>query len=210
MADTTTNYAFPYPEAADPPDGAGQMQDLAEAVDTALDGVDDRLDAAEATIVTHTSNIATNTSNIATNTSNISTDAARITAIEGRLTTTSATSAASATSGTTELAIDQVTASLVNGKVYRVVWNMNFGGSVNGDVFFVLLRFGSGTGGTQITFRSVAIGSSFGTDLVAYFTAGSTGSQTITGTVRRSSGTGTMTVSGSATQPRFLTIERMS
>lgn len=134
----------------------------------------------------------------------------RIAAIEGRLTTTSATSNLSATSGTTELSGDQVTTTLVNGKVYRATWNLNWTGTVAADQFAVRLRFGSGTGGTQITSRTVAINSTFGMELTAYFTAGSSGSLTITGTVQRTSGTGTMTVAGSATQPRYLTIERMS
>ena len=33
---TTTNRGFPYPEASDAPDGPGQIQALAEAVDEAL------------------------------------------------------------------------------------------------------------------------------------------------------------------------------
>jgi hypothetical protein len=134
----------------------------------------------------------------------------RLAAVEGRLTVTTATSAASATSSTTELAVDQVTKTLVSGKVYRVRWVLAWSGTVGTDVFFVLLRSGSGTGGTQLTFRSVLISSLFGATLETFFTAGSSGSQTFTGTVRRSSGTGTMTCSGSATQPRHLTVELMS
>lgn len=134
----------------------------------------------------------------------------RVAAIEGRLTTTSATSNASATSGATELAIDQVTKTLVNGKVYKCTWTLNWTGTAT-DQFAVRQRFGSGIGGTQITSRTVAIGSQFGTDLISYFTAGSSGSLTVTGTVQRTSGsTSAMTVTGSATQPRFLTIELMS
>lgn len=47
MADVTTRYSFPYQEAADPPDGAGLGQDLAEAVETALGDVEDDLEAAD-------------------------------------------------------------------------------------------------------------------------------------------------------------------
>ena len=36
MSGTTSNYAFPYPESSDAPDGATQITDLAEAVDTAV------------------------------------------------------------------------------------------------------------------------------------------------------------------------------
>ncbi len=36
MSGTTSNYAFPYPESSDAPDGATQITDLAEAVDSEL------------------------------------------------------------------------------------------------------------------------------------------------------------------------------
>lgn len=134
----------------------------------------------------------------------------RLDAIEGRLAITTATSAASATSGTTELAVDQVSKDLVIGEVYRIQWTLAWTGTVTDDVFFVLLRLGSGTGGTQLTFRSVVVGRSFGAQITTYYTATATGSQTFTGTLRRSSGTGTMTAAGTATQPRHLTVELMS
>jgi hypothetical protein len=39
MADTTANYALPYPESTDAPEVWSDMQNLAEGVDGALDGV---------------------------------------------------------------------------------------------------------------------------------------------------------------------------
>ncbi len=48
MTATTPIYGFPYPEDTDPPDGPGQIQALAEAVESDLDTVDDRVDALEA------------------------------------------------------------------------------------------------------------------------------------------------------------------
>lgn len=134
----------------------------------------------------------------------------RIAVIEGRLTSTGATSNAAATSGTTELAIDQVTTTLVTGKVYKCTWTLNWTGTVAADQFEIRQRFGSGIGGTVITSRTVAINSQFGLDLISFFTAGSSGSLTVQGTVQRISGTGTMTVTGSATKVRYITIERMS
>lgn len=41
MADSTTRYSFPYLEPGDPPDIAGGLQDLAEAVETSLGSVED-------------------------------------------------------------------------------------------------------------------------------------------------------------------------
>jgi hypothetical protein len=192
MADTTTRYTLPYQETTDPPDGASLGQDLAEAVDGALgtveDALDARLDALEADTLD-----------------------ARIDVLEGRAVgSTFANSNASATSGTTELAIDQVTATLVNGRTYKIEWTLTWSGTVTDDQFFVLLRLGSGIAGTQLTFRTVAIGRSFGAHMRAYYTASSSGSQTFTGSLRRSTGTGTMTATGSATQNRILTVERMT
>jgi hypothetical protein len=45
---TTPIYNLPYPADSDPPDGAQQIQDLAEDVETVIDGIDDRLDIVEA------------------------------------------------------------------------------------------------------------------------------------------------------------------
>jgi hypothetical protein len=45
---TTPIYNFPYPADSDPPDGAQQIQDLAEDAETVIDGIDDRLDTVEA------------------------------------------------------------------------------------------------------------------------------------------------------------------
>ena len=38
---TTPTYAIPYPELTDPPDGAGQMKALAEAVDATIKGINE-------------------------------------------------------------------------------------------------------------------------------------------------------------------------
>jgi hypothetical protein len=186
VADVTPRYAFPHQEAGDPPDGATLGQDLAEAVDAALgtveDGADTRLDALEAD-VSH---------------------------LEGRLVGfDDSTSNASATSGTTELIVDTVVASLVSGRRYKIEWVLSFSGSVDNDIFFLLLRAGTTTSDTQLKFNSVEIGNQFAAVLVAYFTAGSTGNQTFIGTARRSSGTGTLTAAGAANNPRYITVERM-
>ena len=114
----------------------------------------------------------------------------RVAVIESRLTSTGATATAGPTVATTELAIDQVTKTLVNGKVYKCTWTLNWTGTVAADQFAIRQRFGSGIGGTQITSRTVAINSQFGMELTSYFTASSSGSLTVTGTVQRTSGTG--------------------
>jgi hypothetical protein len=186
MADTTTRYGFPYQEAGDPPDGASLGQDLAEAVENSLgtleDNAESRLDAVEA----------------------------RVTTIEGRLAVTTATSNASATSGTTELIVDQVTISAVSGKRYKIEWVVPFSGTVADDRFFLLLRAGATVSDTQLKFVTVEINNQFDAVVTTFWTAGSTASQTFSATARRSAGTGTLTAAGSATNPRHLTVERMS
>lgn len=185
MADTTTRYGFPFQEAGDPPDGADLGQDLAEAVDTALgtveDAADTRLDQLEV----------------------------RATALETRTTITSAASNASATSGTTELIVDQVTINGINGKTYRIEWSLSFTGTVTDDRFFLILRAGATTGGTQLKFATVEINNQFDAVVVAYWTAAATTPQTFSATARRTTGTGTLTASGAATNVRTLTVEQM-
>lgn len=185
MADVTTRYSLPFQEAGDPPDGATLGQDLAEAIDTALgtveDAADARLDALEADV----------------------------TALEGRLSLTNATSNAAATSGTTELIVDQVTAAVVSGRRYKIEWVLSFSGTVTDDRFFLIIRAGSTVADTQLKFSTVEINNQFDAIVTTFWTAGSTGNQTFTATARRSSGTGTLTAAGSATNPRHLSVERM-
>ncbi|GIE46211.1 hypothetical protein [Actinoplanes lobatus] len=133
--------------------------------------------------------------------------------INRRAGTTTATSDASATSGTTELAIDQVTINAVSGHTYRIVWWCPWLGSVAADRFFLILRTGSGIAGTQLTFSTIVVASTSATEgetVITEWTAGSTASQTFTGTFRRSSGTGTLTAKGSGTQARLLTVDDVS
>lgn len=52
---TTANFAFPYPEDSDPPDGASQIEALATAVDTSLDAhIDDTTAAHAASAISFT------------------------------------------------------------------------------------------------------------------------------------------------------------
>lgn len=43
----TANYAFPYPELGDSPNGPAQFQALATAIDSTVDSIDDRVDVIE-------------------------------------------------------------------------------------------------------------------------------------------------------------------
>jgi hypothetical protein len=131
--------------------------------------------------------------------------------INRRVGTTTATSDSSATSGTTELSVDQVTATLVSGRRYTLTWDVAWLGTVAADFFFLILREGSGTGGTQLDFSTVKVQAATipteGAIVVADYTASATGSQTFTATLRRSSGTGTLTAKASSNGPRTLKVD---
>lgn len=123
-----------------------------------------------------------------------------------RVGTTLGTSDGTATSGTTELAIDQVTATLVAGYRYNLRWFARWAFTVATDDFFLLLREDSGISGTQIAFMTVEADEKHAI-ITADFVAASSGSKTFTGTFRRSAGTGTLTANGSATGPRLFTVD---
>lgn len=128
---------------------------------------------------------------------------------------TAGTSDSSATSGTTELAIDQVTISAVNGKTYRITWNLQWAATsvAASERHFILLRLGSGTGGTQLTYITVVpkdTAAQEGAVVIAEWTASSTGSQTFTGSMRRSNGSGNISAKGGATNPRLLVVDQIS
>lgn len=128
-----------------------------------------------------------------------------------RIGTTTRTSDTAASSGTTELQVDTVTGTVVSGRRYRLRWQALYTGTVLADRFFFILREGSGTGGTQLAFTTVIIDAS-GTpteslSLECDYTASSSGSQTWTASVRRNTGTGTMTAKGSATGPASLIVD---
>ena len=185
MADVTTRYAFPFQEAGDPPDGASVGQDLAEAIDTALgtveDAADARLDALE-------------------------TD---VDELKNRFWVDQNVTPDGPTSGGTEYLVDTVTATVVAGAIYKITWTLAFTGTVTDDRFFLIIREGTTVGGTQLQFKTVEINNQFDAVVQTYWQAGSSGSQSFVATVRRSSGTGTLTVSGAATAPRHFSVERV-
>lgn len=137
-------------------------------------------------------------------------------AMLGRLGTTTATSDASATSGTTELAVDQVSISAINGYRYKIEWHFAWAGSVANDTGLVRIRVGSGTGGTQLGYMTLTTIYTSGNQLVTRgqitveYTASATGALSFTGTVVRNSGTGTFTMRGAASNSRVLSVDYVS
>jgi hypothetical protein len=130
--------------------------------------------------------------------------------INRRIGTTTATTNGSATSSTTESVVDTITVSVVAGRRYRIKSVFPHNHSVANDRFFVLIREGTTTAGTQLTYDTTYGHTTGQTDTVrpeVDWTASSTGSQSFCVTARRTVGTGTLTPVGSATQPRSLTVE---
>ena len=128
-----------------------------------------------------------------------------------RIGTTTRTSTGGTTSGTTELQVDTVTGTIVNGQLYRIRWQCMFTATVAADRFFLILREGSGLGGTQLAFTTIVVDVS-GTPtesktLECDYTAAASGSQTWTASLRRNSGTGTMTAAGTTGGPSSLTVD---
>jgi hypothetical protein len=114
-----------------------------------------------------------------------------------------------ATSGTTEKTVDAVTISAVAGKTYSVRYTFHYTmatGSI-GDGYLMRIRQG-GLAGVQLTYAQADITTIAGNVVTRYvetdWVAAVTGTQTFTTTIQRSTGTGTCTVKGAASQPRKL------
>lgn len=130
--------------------------------------------------------------------------------VNRRIATTTRTSDTAATSAAVELQVDTVTGLLVQGRRYRIRWFCVFSATTAADNFFFILREGSGTGGAQLAFTTEHIDASGITEskeLEVDYTASATASQTFTATLRRSSGTGTITGKGASNGPSSLIIE---
>jgi len=195
MSGTTTNYAFPYPSMSDSPAGGTQIQNLATAVDTALDTVDDRLDVAEATIVTHTGNITTLQ------------DETRF-----RKATTVSTSNSSNV-GATEAVLRSVTFNAVSGQRYEIRFNGSMLTDVSGDTNILRIREDN-LAGTQLRLSQVylfnASSSGYLVSMTTEWTASSTASKTMVLTSQRNAGTGTgHHLIASATNPDYFSVERI-
>jgi hypothetical protein len=119
-----------------------------------------------------------------------------------------------ATITTTETAVDTVTVSLVSGYRYAIRWWAPALMSVAADVFYLRIREGSGTGGTQLSYSSAkapdAGAQVYPIEVYAEYVASATGSQTFTGTAIRNTGTGNISLRGSSTQGRYLTVDYLS
>lgn len=125
-----------------------------------------------------------------------------------RVGTTIATTTTAAIT-TTETVTDTVSATLVLGRTYAI-WSMTgYSVSVQTDQFLGRIRE-DGLSGTQL--QAIRIGNhstaqTYGHHMYAEYTAVASGSKTFVTTLIRSSGTGNITRSGSASVPQYLFVE---
>lgn len=130
--------------------------------------------------------------------------------VSNRMATTIRTSDSSAISVETQ--IDTVTASLVSGRIYKVVWDLAYTSSVAADTMFARIREDN-VSGTQLTLRrgdnrvTNGAGSGWSLHLEAEYTAVSTGDKTFSATIGRASGTGNVNVVAAATLPSYLYVD---
>lgn len=115
---------------------------------------------------------------------------------------------------TTETTADSVTATLVNGRRYRVRWIVGYNSSVADDTVFLRIREDSSSGTQMAIYRghnhlSNGGGSRWVANFEAEYTASASASKTFVGTYVRASGTGNVSVVAGATYPTLLYIERI-
>lgn len=110
----------------------------------------------------------------------------------------------------TEITVETITVPVVAGRKYRIAYTIHFLTAAIGPSNVMYVRIKDGGGG-QLTYvqHSWAAAPTFIDTryLFTEWTAPSTGNQTFTATVQRLSGTQTVTLKGSAGQPRVLSVE---
>lgn len=126
----------------------------------------------------------------------------------------SITSDSSTWDDTPEVNAGTVTADLISGEVYWVIFEGRISSDVANDVAGIRIREDTGVSGTQLNFGTVPMpstsGNGFSFRLRARYTAVSTASKTFSVTGQRTAGTGVAhRVRASASAPAYLTIERV-
>jgi hypothetical protein len=129
--------------------------------------------------------------------------------INRRKGTTSGTSDITAIT-TTETVTDTVTVSVISGRTYHIKSYFPFTGSVVADRFLIRLREDLTSAGAQITYATADVRALTEVSVEtpeADWTASATGSKSFCVTAVRSSGTGSITPKGAASQVRLLTVD---
>ena len=132
--------------------------------------------------------------------------------ITGRIATSRRTTdSAAVTSTVTESIIDTVTADLVAGRTYKIVWDFGASQSVATDNFFARIRLDN-ISGTQLQGFRIMTGNNGTSNPVhreTEYDAVATGPQTFVTTFIRIAGTGSLTSHAASTNPQLLYVEQV-
>ena len=118
----------------------------------------------------------------------------------------------SASIGLTETTVDSVTADLVNGRTYKVVWATRYATGTAGDTVFLRLR-PDNSSGTQMQIGrgdsrlTNGGGSAWPMTIEAEYTAIATAPKTFVGTFQIASGAGSGQIIAGATLPTYLYVD---
>jgi hypothetical protein len=113
-----------------------------------------------------------------------------------------------AASYASETVLETVTIAAVAGRRYRIKYVWHVVATTTTNLLYIRLREGSGTGGSQLTYKQHQVPTNIDTELLEVdWTASATGSQTFAVTAFRQSGTTNSTVRGAPSQPRSLTVD---
>jgi hypothetical protein len=199
---TTANYAFPYPAGTDSPAGMTEIQNLAVAVDTALNTEAGTRSAVD----------ATNAGNIASLTSTV--NASGLGRLAGSLNDTT-TNAASVTN--TEAIKGTATVNLTNGRRYRVLVNavINIAGTTFATTALVFVRYASGASVTTAATSLMNLEWPSNTNglnatkmgFCEFVHSGATGQWTFGLGAQRAIGADAVLYGGGAAQPTLLSID---
>ena len=198
---TTANYAFPYPPGTNAPNVPVDIQNLAVAVDTALNTEAGTRSAADATNAASISSL-TSTVNAA--------GLGRVGALNDTTTNASTVSATEAIKGT-------VTVNLTNGRRYRVMVNavINIAGATPATAAIVFVRYASGasvtTAATSLTNLEWPVNTNgfnaTKSGFVEFSHTGATGQYTFGLGAVRAVGADATLYGGGAAQPTMLSID---
>ena len=125
-----------------------------------------------------------------------------------RIATTIRTSNSSGVT-TSETSIDTVTFAAVSGRTYRITYDASVKTTVAADRFYVRIREDSSSG-TLLRYNQRYLhtnSAAWPVHVEAEWTASSTGSKTIVGTIQRAAGTGTGDIEADATNPSYLYVD---
>ena len=134
--------------------------------------------------------------------------------IPGELIASSVSTSDSATFTTTETTVLSVTAPLVSGRTYRVIFFGKFASTVAGDIGVARIREDNSTGPERqsdyLDFNTASLTIGYSCYMEFEYQASSTGNKTFVVTGVRNTGTGTLRLEAAGHRPSYLRVEYVS